>query len=140
MTFIDDDDDVADEYVLRILEAIIKNPEADIITHNVRLTYIQGAPGNKADVILCKYKLGMRRPIQGRHTYEGPPAHTHAWRTEKIRDIPFPDKNYGEDWTWCQRAQACVGSQVNIDEVLYFYRFDTSKTETRAQVRPRSKR
>ncbi len=106
--FVDDDDDVTDDYVDKILLATEQDP--DLITFNVRYTSDSG------EDYLCSYSNGER------------PAHIHVWRKENIKD--FPDKSAGEDTRWVKDNLQNITSVYTIDKVLYHYKFNSIETET----------
>jgi len=124
--FIDDDDSVIYDFVGKVLFALKSNPNLDLLTYNVELCYMD--TGRK---VQCTYTLGLKKGTTKGEEYNGPPAHTHVWRTELVRDIEFPSKNFKEDTEWCNLAQKRVKTHINLDRVLYFYNFSENNTETR---------
>lgn len=150
VSFIDDDDEVAADYVRRIRDAIIatrKTDEpADVICFR-QLAHLQ--PHNV--IHDCTYSLefyrnrkpGERRqlapafgpdgkPLPTTLLWTGPPAHTQVWRRELVKDIRFPEENFGEDASWVDLCCAKASSEVQLTgEALYNYKFDAEKTATR---------
>ena len=144
ISFIDDDDLVADDYVRKIHDAIVEarkvEPRADVIVFPQRATL---AP--HGIVHDCTYSLlycKERAPEQRRQlvatekpdtlAWTGPPAHTQVWRREVIGDIRFPEKNFGEDVEFVDLVCAKATSERRIDgNPIYFYRFDEGRTATR---------
>ncbi len=126
LTFIDDDDSVADDYVEQIWVALKTNPDADLVVYDVLLERSGRAP------VHCHYDVSITR---GRNVtnsrYEGPPAHTHVWRSELAKKYSFPEMNFGEDTAWTSQAARAVKKQVRINKVLYHYIFDPNTSETR---------
>lgn len=102
LAFVDDDDDVSDDYV-KILVTAIRGPTAsvDVITFQQR-AIIEGHEG------ICEWRLGHPnqpfRPLAEPSnsapspSFLRPPWHSCAWRTDLVRGIPFPPTNDGEDW------------------------------------------
>jgi len=131
LTFVDDDDDVSDDYISQLLFAL-EVPDIDLVLYDVLLQYQQEPPRNQAKEVRCRYDQGLNNGRNIRPSfYEGPPAHTHAWRASKVKHLRFPDKNFGEDSDWSLRAKTFVEKVVRIDKTLYFYKFDKARTETR---------
>jgi glycosyltransferase involved in cell wall biosynthesis len=119
LVFIDDDDWISDTYINDILEALTSGP--DLVTFNV---YFSGY-----GEFLCKYAKGQEIK-RDRDLYLGPPAHTHVWKTSLVKDISFEGISNGEDMDWCRKATRRAENIVNLDKVLYFYRFSREGTET----------
>jgi glycosyltransferase involved in cell wall biosynthesis len=126
IAFVDDDDDVSEDYVTRLIEAIIEHPEADVITFDQAAIY-NGKPftvhfqlGAKDD------KLILDGPDDQRITRG--PWHVCAWRRTKIRHCQFLDTNYGEDAAWVAQARQHVTRAHHIDGILHTYRHDARTT------------
>lgn len=122
LCFIDDDDDVSADYVQEILVAAEAQP--DLITFDCVYAPAGGTP------IPVFYKLEY--PVVqfcGDHNI-GQPCHLHAWKSEMVKDIRFPDCNYAEDRPWQSEAVKRPKSVAQIDKNLYFYRFNPATSET----------
>jgi hypothetical protein len=122
--FLDSDDRVADDFVDVVLACV--SADTDLLIYRT-IAEISGAPD-----CLCDYEIGSARIHSGNPWthYVGPPAHHHVWRTDLVRDIPFPDQNVGEDFAWTAQAQTCVKNYVKTDRVLYYYRYNISTSES----------
>ena len=131
--FIDDDDDVVDDYIPVILEAIKGKPEVDLFMYQIELMYVRGSGSpTTRDKVLCNYEFDCKKGgLVSPNQYVGPPTHTHVWRTERVHTVEFDSINFGEDSEWVSRAKKFVRSHVTLPRVLYFYKFDASRTETR---------
>jgi len=130
ITFVDDDDRVADFYIEKILEAL-KTP-VDLVLFPHLLTYVI-TKKNMGKHILCEYDLSYKKGedyAPGR--YRGPPAHTHVWRYGVARCAMFEERNYQEDSHWVSEIAGHVKSVYKLEEVLYFYDFNSNRTETRS--------
>lgn len=108
ITYIDDDDDISDDYIESILQAMETSP--DLITFDVRYT------SDKGDDYICEYGAGQR------------PAHVHVWKYQSF--TKFPERDVGEDIRWVKDNLNKVTSTVHIDKVLYHYKFNSLTTET----------
>lgn len=124
LTFVDDDDDIADTYIEDIMRALEKNPDADCVVYDVI---------NDIDNYLqlhCRY--GIEYEYHRKHNdWYGKPAHTHVWRSEIAKQCVFPSETFGEDMDWVAQAWPKIVKQVRIDKVLYYYNYNTTVTETR---------
>ena len=142
--FVDDDDSVAPDYVQKVVSIIAKvrkgDPPTDVICFPQRAIL---KPSNVTHE--CTYSLQHfreREPADRRKlaqtstpntlAWTGPPAHTMVWRREVVKDVRFPEANFGEDASWVD--QCCEGAKTEVvltGEPLYFYNFDEAKTATR---------
>jgi hypothetical protein len=144
VSFIDDDDSVATDYIQRIYRTICQTRKseapADVICFPQRCTL---QPHNV--IHDCTYSLAYwkdREPAQRRQlapsdkpntlNWTGPPAHTMVWRREIIKDVKFPEVQFGEDVSWvdqcCEKAK--TEAQI-VGAPLYLYHFDEAKSRTR---------
>ena len=127
VTFIDDDDEIDDDYLLEIIRVIRSQRNPDVIHFPID-QYLHGVKERS-----CRYGLNLEySDVDGRWT--GKPAHTHIWKTELARSCEFPPSlNCGEDTPWCVALSSVAKTEFEIDRVLYRYML-SSKTETRTVV------
>lgn len=126
LTFIDDDDRVADDYIESIMECIYNNPNADCIVFDC-ITTIDGDTNNPT---YSKYSIQYDYTHVG-DQWRGKPAHTMVWKSEIAKGTSYLSQNYGEDIDWVKRACVNIIDEIRIDKVLYYYDFNNSTTETR---------
>jgi hypothetical protein len=118
--YVDDDDDVADNYVASILEGIKSG--ADIVTFKQRAIY-----------------NGLESEVHfGVNNQDGPfnpggitlraPWHICAWRKDKVMGCVFGNMAYNEDTVWCLQARKRIKTAHHIDKVLHTYRHDAATT------------
>ena len=131
--FIDDDDDVEQDYLPSILAAIEDNPDADCIVFDT-ITY-NGDTGTKK-----RNKVGKEYGrTETADLVTCPPTHTMVWRTSLIAPVQdcgknilrheFKDISQGEDVDWVDRVVPLIKKQVRIDKVLYHYHYDRKVSE-----------
>ena len=139
ISFIDDDDEVAANYVDKILAEITKgrkeDPKVDVICFPQRATLSPSGVIHECSYSL-KFKERKLEQIDFFPTnslkWTGPPAHTMVWRREIVRHIQFPEKNFGEDVNWVDLACGRALKEAQITgEPLYFYKFSQEGTATR---------
>jgi hypothetical protein len=117
---IDDDDDVSDDYVARLLEAT--KTGADVITFRQQAIY-----------------NGLESEVHfGINNQDGPfnpggitlraPWHVCAWKRERVQGCLFLEANYSEDIAWCLQARRRARTAHHIDAVLHTYRHDAATT------------
>lgn len=130
VSFVDDDDDVSDEYIRSVCRAIFAyEKQAGSLPSVVcfaseawldglgpyRVRFTPRATGNP------EVRLG--------ETVERPPWHVCVWMTDIARTARFPDSNYGEDWAWASQLRVRVPSAVEMEEVLHYYTHSRSASE-----------
>lgn len=126
IAFVDDDDDVSDDYVSRLLKAIDQNTEAHVITFEQAAVY-NGKPfkvifqHGAADEKLILDGPDDQQIVRG-------PWHVCAWRRERIAHCQFLDSNYAEDAAWVKQARMHVTQPHHISHVLHTYRHDARTT------------
>lgn len=126
IAFVDDDDDVSDDYVVSLLHAIAKHPEAEVITFDEAASY-NGKP------FTVHFEFGAKDQDL---LLDGPddqvitrgPWHVCAWRREKIRHCQFLDCNFGEDAAWVKQARQHITRAHHIPRILHHYRHDARTT------------
>ena len=120
IAFVDDDDDIAEDYVSSLLEAIEKG--ADTITFEQRAVY----NGLESKVI---FGINNRDEAfnAGGITLRAP-WHVCAWRRDRVADCQFAESNYGEDRIWAIQARRRARTGYHIDRVLHTYIHDAATT------------
>ena len=128
ITFIDDDDRIAENYIEEIMRAIYENDDVDCIVYEV-LCCIEG--GLKKH---CKYSVKFEYgDIKEDGTeWRGKPAHTMVWKSEIVKKHQYSDVAHGEDIDWVKRAYHDITQEVSIDKVLYYYDANYSTTSETA--------
>lgn len=120
IAFVDDDDDISDDYVAQLLSAI--ESRADVITFRQRVIYngLQGTVEfgiNHQDAPFIPDQVTLRAPW-----------HVCAWKRSKVATCQFGESNYGEDITWCRQARRRVDTGFHISAILHTYRHDAATT------------
>ena len=124
VAFVDDDDNISPDYILKILQAIQTDP--DVVTFKQNCI-IDG------EQCLVDFDLNHteNEPFTPGKTIKRLPFHVCAFRGDIARKYHFPDKMYGEDWEWCAKVLQDVKTQHKIDEVIHIYIFDSQVTEAK---------
>ncbi len=123
VTWIDDDDQPAPDYVDKAMEVLLSF-QPDVITINQHV-YING---NGAYHLTFKLGHEVNEEV-GETPATRPPWHTCIWKRYKVKDCTFPDSMYGEDWAWAEQANKMVYSSIHIDHIMLTYIFDSTITE-----------
>ena len=119
---------VSHDYIEKILEAIEHQP--NVITFKV--DKIRNGQHEKIQ-LFNKAHGDMNYTVRAGDTriQKMLPNHLCVWRKDIISEA-FPPNKKGEDLKWAARMEQHYQEheQYHIDEVLYYYNFDQSTTET----------
>lgn len=132
---IDDDDLVSTRYVSQVISAIDQNPDVDAIT--IRGFRAEAGPTNYrggTSPVVFDYRLGaggLESETDAKGVIWRSPGHICPIRGYLARQQPFPIVE-PEDLVWCEQMKPLIKSAVSAgdgDEILYFYRYDSTKPE-----------
>lgn len=119
VVFVDDDDMVADDYVVRILEAIKDNPDcvgiSGVITTNSGQLQQWHISKDYADW------------YEKDNIYYRTPNHISPVRRELALKVGFPDIVTGEDYEYSKRLYPLLRTENKIDGNIYHYDFKNDK-------------
>ena len=121
VAFVDDDDDVAENYIKSIVDHA--HLKMDVIVFDT-LVSINGEPG-----VICKHDVGNPNEQYNPNGFKRNAWQMHAWRGDLARHTEFRDITNNEDWPWCEQMLKSVTKSVKINEVLYHYRYNHETTE-----------
>jgi hypothetical protein len=121
-SMIDDDDDVSDDYVESLCDAISKY-NVDVITFD-SLVHIEGKTGVVNMSIFNENKQWSPDAVTYRQ-----PFHMCAWKSNLFQRVKFPSMMYGEDAKWSERAMWVAQTEHHIDKILHHYYWDADITE-----------
>lgn len=124
VSYADDDDLVAEDYVPAVLAAINSSPGVDFVAF--RHAYYESGTFDRET--LTGLNVGPAR--NERDVYVRPVTHINPIRTEVARQAGFMDgpKDEWEDRVYDGRVQELAKTEVIIDRVLYFYYHNWSDT------------
>lgn len=121
---IDDDDEISEDFVPVILEAIKENK--DVITFK-QLSSINGES--------FTVTFGIKNENEAAHKVEGVFAdikrkawHCCVWKREVIKGCYFTDTNYGEDAIFSDTATANAITETHIDKIMHYYNYSSENT------------
>lgn len=125
LVFIDDDDRVAPDYIVSVIDAIYGNPTADCIVYDCIWTQNGETPR------LCKYGIEYDYWLSAdKKNWTGLPAHTMVYKSSIAKKHLYDHINYQEDVNWVRRASKDIKNQVRINKVLYYYDYNLATTES----------
>lgn len=122
VVFIDDDDRIAGNYIDSILSAT--SEDKDVITFKVEVSLNNNTPK------ICHYSKSYERDYNDADNYYRLPNHICAVKKNIAEMVLFPSIAYGEDAGYSKKLKSLLKSEVKINEILYYYDFNTETTET----------
>lgn len=131
LTFIDDDDDIPDDYIASIMACLQDNPMADCVVFDCITTINDDPTQETYSQYSIRYDYVQWRDGNGKLQWRGKPAHTMVWKSEIAKKYSYVNVNYGEDVDWVKRACTEIKNEIRIDKTLYLYHFDNRISETR---------
>lgn len=116
--FIDDDDDVHDNFVQLIYEKLQKDPDC------VSLTGIITTNGTNAKTFI--HSRTYKEYFEHNNTYFRPPNHLNPIRRSIAVQFRFPEKSFGEDTDWAMMIanSELIKTEEVIDTPYYFYLYE----------------
>ena len=124
ITCLDDDDDVAPDYLQAVLEALrLPDQDADVIVFNSRCILNGGNPFIVRTGIEFENEQIWQR---GEHWADirRKPWHWCLWHRDLAKQASFPDGYIDDDWHWLRQMVPRVKRQHRIDRVLHYYTYD----------------
>ena len=120
--FIDDDDVIAPNYLIKIISALSSN--ADVITFCG--DYMENS-------IRTEFSISMvhRGNFNHPNMFYRLPNHLCPVKREIALSCQFTDKNYGEDSDYAEKINKYLKNEYHIQEKLYFYMYDSNTSQTK---------
>jgi len=119
--FVDDDDDVSDDYISLILNAIKGGSDCVGI---VGIITFDGKGSKKFIHSLVYSKYDLKENI-----YQRPPNHLNPIKKSIASKFQFPEKSFGEDTDWAMEIckSGILKTEQFIQKPIYFYKYVTTK-------------
>lgn len=120
--FIDDDDEIAPNYLNKIISALSSN--ADVITFC-------------GDYVENSIRTAFSISMVHRGNFNHPemlyrlPNHLCPVKREIALSCQFTDKNFGEDSDYAERINNHIKNEYHIQDKLYFYMYDSNTSQTK---------
>jgi hypothetical protein len=122
--FMDDDDDISDDYVSEILSAIKSNPNVDVINFKQKARINNDV---ETDIIFSiKHKTNDDYYPGG--VIKRLPFHICVWNKKIASQVRFPNISKVEDWAWAKELCLLATTEYNIDKYLHYYIFNSETT------------
>jgi len=138
LTWIDDDDDISDNYISTLLKAIEEHPNTDVISFNQQC-YLDGIPAKVFAKMGNPHEEVEFNPMTGQYKDTlRPPYHWCVWRSSiaKSEDFRFgvyvSNSHIGEDRDWLYRLYPKVKQSVYLEEeFLHIYKYFRELSESK---------
>lgn len=117
VVFIDDDDEIHDNYIDAFMNVIQMNPDTDCIGYRGYITFNGASKKNWVISKECKSwheKDGV---------YYRTPNHISPVKRQIAIQVKFPEIEFGEDFEYSMGILPYLKKEVFIDEQLYHYKF-----------------
>ncbi len=122
VVFIDDDDRISDKYIDSILMATYEDKDA--------IVFMSGVSINGSDTKICYYSKDYHKDFNDPSNYYRLPNHICAVKKSIAETVQFPSIAYGEDSGYSKKLKPLLNTETKINEILYYYDFNTETTET----------
>ena len=119
--FLDDDDDIAPTYIHDLTERC--DNVYDVIYFDTWAT----CDGQEGVISIDIENENEQFNPDGKTKRK--PSHVNAWLTKKFRKFKFSDKNYGEDFDFCNQCYPLIENPYKINKILHYYIFDKQITK-----------
>jgi hypothetical protein len=121
VVFVDDDDRVSNDYIIKIYNATFNN--SDVITFNVMVSLNNSTPK------ICYYSINYNNDYNTDNEYYRLPNHLMCVKKDIALDIKYLPINLGEDSEYAKQLKNKIKTEFNINEVLYYYDWNSNTTE-----------
>lgn len=130
LAFVDDDDEVMDDYVAELYAATFAEPAPDVIVFDQLVTINQLPP------VIVRHGIEFENTEVGLDGATRKPWHVMAYARRIAQASHFPDASYAEDKQWVDQAWPQVRVQHRINKVLHHYRYSDAVTEAEVTYPP----
>jgi glycosyltransferase involved in cell wall biosynthesis len=122
--FIDDDDDITDDYIKLVMEGIETGKDC----MSLRGVYI--CDGVDGGIFEHSIRYKKWETVEGKEVkYLRYPNHLNTIKASIAKKFKFPEKNHGEDYDWSTviHKSELIQTEHYIDDIMYYYQFDSKK-------------
>jgi translation elongation factor P/translation initiation factor 5A len=123
VAYIDDDDDISDDYIGEIVNAIQTNMDVDVISFNQETRINDDVP----TIVHFGLQYENTEYYQGIPVYRKP-FHMCVWNSKIAKETEFNDISLTEDWCWVESLCKLAKTEHHIDKILHYYLFNSNQT------------
>jgi len=119
--FIDDDDNVSDNYIKNIYKGCLKDVDCCDLTGIITINHTR----KKKFIHSIRYNCYS----EDNEAYYRPPNHINCIRRSIAIQYPFPHKSFSEDtdFAMCMVKNKALNTEHHIDDILYYYNYLSKK-------------
>lgn len=119
--FIDDDDMVSDDYILKVLNALKSEP--DCCSLNGIITFDSEKPKE------FKHSIQYDAYSEDENYYYRFPNHLNAIKSSICKQVKFPEINHGEDTSFATQIKNLdlLKKESTIEGIIYYYKYISNK-------------
>jgi glycosyltransferase involved in cell wall biosynthesis len=110
--FVDDDDNVADDYIESIMNALETKPDC---------VGIEGILKCQAGDLIFRHSIQFQCWYTGSDAFYRTPNHLNPVKRKIALNVCFPSKNFGEDQHYSDGIKRQLKTEKYIDHPIYFY-------------------
>ncbi len=110
--FVDDDDDVSDDYIESIMNALETKPDC---------VGIEGILKCKSGDLIFRHSIQFQCWYTGIDAFYRTPNHLNPVKRKIALNVCFPSKNFGEDQHYSDGIKRQLKTEKYIDHPIYFY-------------------
>jgi hypothetical protein len=130
---IDDDDDLSENAIPLILNAIKDNPDCITFQEHCMINGVHYKSNHSIQYADWEGD-GQKELWDGFHFHRTPFMKS-VIRTEIARSVPIPHIRFGEDHQWAQALKPHLANEIHIPEDLYFYQHTSSDFNERYGIK-----
>lgn len=128
---IDDDDDIADNAIKLILQAIKSNPDVDVITFEEYCNMDGKEYKSNHSATYSGWEGEGHLLFPDGFHFHRTPFFKSVIRTELAKSVTIPHIRWSEDYEWAKLLLPLIRSEVHISEQIYRYIHISSNPEER---------
>ena len=126
ISFIDDDDRVAPDYVAQIVNILKRKPDVVGIVGEI------SSPmplSNRRKKAMFYHTIKNKKYFRSMRGYERPPNHLNPMRRDIAIKYSFEDSSMGEDTDWAMRIcnDEVLKREIWLPRVIYYYDYQPKK-------------
>jgi glycosyltransferase involved in cell wall biosynthesis len=110
--FVDDDDDISDDYIESIMDALETKPDC---------VGIEGILKCQAGDLIFRHSIQFQCWYTGSDAFYRTPNHLNPVKRKVALNVCFPSKNFGEDQHYSDGIKRQLKTEKYIDHPIYFY-------------------
>lgn len=126
IAFLDDDDEISNDYIKEITDAIKIHSNVDVISFNQE-THINNDPPN---IVYFGLQYENTEYMNGVPVYRKP-FHMCAWNSNIAKSVKFKNISLTEDWTWIEELCKIAKTEHHIDKILHYYLYNNKTTTSK---------